>query len=89
VMFSPAAKVYHWGGTSTSRQGVWSRYHYRRSQLYFYWKHNSPLAVVLLRLYLGLLIGWLKGRAFLGREENQEVISAFSQLLKERFDHEK
>jgi GT2 family glycosyltransferase len=52
LVFLPQAKVGHLGGTSTSTAKRFSRYHYRRSQLYFYRKHNSRTSLRLLRAYL-------------------------------------
>jgi GT2 family glycosyltransferase len=60
--YFPQAKVFHVGGASTGGLKLFSRYHYRKSQLYFYQKHNSKLALSLLRFYLwlnaNLLLGW-------------------------------
>ena len=52
LLFCPQSKIVHIGGTSTSAVKNSSRYHYRKSQLYFYRKHNSRLSQVLLRIYL-------------------------------------
>ncbi len=54
LVFDPRVKVYHAGGASTSRQRLASRLEYRRSQVYFYRKHNSRLSLFLLLLYLRL-----------------------------------
>ncbi len=65
--YLPLARVYHLGGASTKGLELFSRYFYRKSQLYFYEKHNSKAAQTLLHLYLwvnfNLLVGWgyLKG----------------------------
>ena len=48
----PQAQIIHIGGTSTSAVKNSSRYHYRKSQIYFYRKHNSRLSQALLRVYL-------------------------------------
>jgi N-acetylglucosaminyl-diphospho-decaprenol L-rhamnosyltransferase len=67
--YLPQARVFHWGGASTEGLELFSRYFYRKSQLYFYKKHNSKRAQYLLRLYLRinfyLLLagGYLKGAA--------------------------
>lgn len=55
LVFLPRARMVHSGGGSTSGVKALSRYHYRKSQLYFYRKHNSGLSCFLLRLYLRLL----------------------------------
>ncbi len=96
IMLCPQARVYHWGGTSTSPKANWSRYHYRRSQLYFYQKYNSPGEVKILRFYLGLIVFFLRVRLFLSSSfssssspPEREVIRDWSQLRREKFNHEK
>lgn len=65
--YLPQARVYHSGGASTEGLELFIRYHYRKSQLFFYQKHNSKVAGTLLRLYLWfnfnllLVWGYLKG----------------------------
>ncbi len=54
VVFLPEARVFHAGGVSTSEAPYFSRLEYRKSQLYFYEKHNSRLSQGLLRIYLRL-----------------------------------
>ncbi len=54
LRFCPQAQIIHIGGTSTSMVKNFSRYHYRKSQIYFYKKHNSRLSQGLLRIYLWL-----------------------------------
>jgi GT2 family glycosyltransferase len=60
--YLPEARVYHLGGASTEGLKLFSRYHYRKSQLYFYQKHNSRTSLILLRVYLRIctciLITW-------------------------------
>lgn len=90
IMLCPKARVYHWGGTSTSQKNLWSRYHYRRSQLYFYLKYNSPWAVKILRFYLGFIIFIMKARFLLSSSHpDREEIQRWTQLLREKFNHEK
>jgi GT2 family glycosyltransferase len=52
LVLLPEVRAYHGGGGSTAARPLFSRYHYRRSQLHFYRKHNSPLSLLLLKLYL-------------------------------------
>jgi len=65
--YLPRARIYHVGGASTEGLKLFGRYFYRKSQLYFYQKHNSRTALTLLRLYLwvnfnlGLGCGYLRG----------------------------
>ncbi|MDH7513562.1 MAG: glycosyltransferase family 2 protein [Clostridiales bacterium] len=54
LIFEPRIKVLHAGGASTSREKLASRLEYRRSQVYFYRKHNSRLSLFLLKIYLRL-----------------------------------
>jgi N-acetylglucosaminyl-diphospho-decaprenol L-rhamnosyltransferase len=55
ILVHPEIKIFHAGGASTGRQPLRSRYYYRRSQIYFYRKHNGPLSRGLLKLYLAVL----------------------------------
>ncbi|UCC38298.1 MAG: glycosyltransferase family 2 protein [Candidatus Aminicenantes bacterium] len=70
LLFFPQARVFHRGGASTQRDKVSSRFEYRKSQLYFYQKHNSKVSLFLLRLYFVLnfcfirLWGLLKGKNY-------------------------
>jgi GT2 family glycosyltransferase len=82
LVFLPEAKALHIGGTSTASNRSFSRYHYRRSQIYFYRKHNSRISIFLLRLYLRLvfiLMSLVKTR---GEEEGEIGIDRFFRLLK-------
>ncbi|MGB9006901.1 MAG: glycosyltransferase family 2 protein [Candidatus Aminicenantales bacterium] len=54
VVFLPEARVFHASGASTVEAPYFSRLEYRKSQLYFYEKHNSRLSQGLLRIYLRL-----------------------------------
>jgi GT2 family glycosyltransferase len=67
--YLPEAMVFHRGGATIEGLKLLGRYHYRKSQLYFYKKHNSKAAQALLRLYLwvnfNILLagGYLRGTA--------------------------
>jgi len=54
LWFDPRVEVFHKGGAVTSRQKRRSRLEYRRSQLYYYWKHTSRASLFLLICYLKL-----------------------------------
>lgn len=54
VIFLPEAQVFHAGGASTAGVPYFSRLEYRKSQLYFYEKHNSASSQRLLKSYLRL-----------------------------------
>jgi GT2 family glycosyltransferase len=60
VVFLPQARVFHAGGGATATAPYFCRLEYRKSQLYFYKKHNSRLSQGLLRIYLQLS-AWLEG----------------------------
>jgi GT2 family glycosyltransferase len=52
--FFPGIRVSHVGGATTSARKFQARLENRRSQLYFYRKHNSKTSLLLLRIYLKL-----------------------------------
>jgi GT2 family glycosyltransferase len=52
ILYWPKISIFHEGGASTGKQQIFSRFHYRKSQLYFYKKHNSRLSLMCLRFYL-------------------------------------
>jgi GT2 family glycosyltransferase len=82
LIFDPRIKILHVGGASTCRQKLASRLEYRRSQVYFYRKHNSRLSLFLLKLYLRLtFVLWrlfvLKtaGERFLLKKKAREIFN--------------
>lgn len=81
VVFLPEAVSFHWGGAVTSGMGLRSRLEYRKSQLYYYRKHNSMLSLGLLRLYIRLDTAFLAWKGAL-RAEPPEVRDGFRGLLK-------
>jgi GT2 family glycosyltransferase len=63
IVFFPGIRVIHVGGASTS-QGKWRcRLEYRKSQVYYYRKHNSELSLRLLKAFLRLNFGWRRLRS--------------------------
>jgi len=52
LLFFPEIRIMHKGSGSTASQARFCRFHYRKSQLYFYRKHNSSFSLWLLRAYL-------------------------------------
>ncbi len=63
LVFYPGVRVIHVGGASTS-QGKWQcRLEYRKSQVYYYRKHNSELSQRLLKGFLRLNFWWLRLRS--------------------------
>ncbi len=82
LIFVPESKVFHLGGGSTSSSSFQSCYQYRKSQLYYYRKHNSFLSVWLLRLYLGgYFFFWLGERVLRGKSSFSDV-QLFYKLLR-------
>ena len=75
LVYLPQAKVYHEGGASTSLDETSSRFEYRKSQLYFYQKHNSRVSLRLLRLYLFLKFSL--GSLFGKRSKREEYRKTF------------
>jgi GT2 family glycosyltransferase len=84
LLFQPKARVHHVGGATTARMKWWSRFHYRKSQIYFYQKHNSRSANVLLRTYLGLIFRLNILSGHLQRSANLEERRRFLDLLREQ-----
>ncbi len=54
IFFVPEARVFHVGGVSASGAPYPSRLEYRKSQVYFYEKHNRASSQRLLKFYLRL-----------------------------------
>lgn len=78
----PQAKVFHKGGATTSSLAITSRYEYRRSQLYFYRKHNSRTSFFLLRFYLFFNFSLRFLFSFLAKDEEGRSSKEFFRLLK-------
>jgi len=83
IVYLPAAEAEHEGGATTAARPWRSRYAYRKSQLYFYRKHNSRLSGFLLRLFLRLDFRLLAWRGAL-TPETDPPRERFFALLKER-----
>lgn len=84
LVYLPQARVLHKGGATTSAGLAASRYEYRRSQLYFYRKHNSKAALSLLRLYLKLNIRLLTLRGNFRGESGSRLRRQYARLLSGR-----
>jgi GT2 family glycosyltransferase len=82
--YLPQAKVYHVGGASTEGLKLFCRYHYRKSQLYFYQKHNSRTALSLLRLYLWINFNLLLGCGYLRGAPDMNERRVLRRLLREK-----
>ena len=82
LIFLPQARMVHLGGAATSSAKTLSRYHYRKSQIYFYRKHNSAFSLFLLRMYLGLIFTFMP-RPGAGEQKEGEIDrGSFYKLLK-------
>ncbi len=82
--YLPRARVFHWGGASMEGITLFSRYHYRKSQLYYYKKHNSKIARHLLRLYLWVNFNLLLGWGYLKGSRDRDERRVFKGLLREK-----
>jgi len=88
LRFCPQAQITHIGGTSTSTVKNSSRYHYRKSQIYFYRKHNSRLSLGLLKIYLWInitiffLLNQGRNEEPFGRKKYMQLLGKQDQCLK-------
>ena len=82
--YFPQARVFHWGGASMEGIGLFSRYHYRKSQLYYYKKHNSRIALHLLRIYLWIKFNLLLGWKYLKGSRDRDERRVLKGLLREK-----
>jgi len=57
VIFYPGIRITHAGAATTSTLKLQTRLEYRRSQVYFYSKHNSRMSAILLKIFLKLNFG--------------------------------
>jgi len=83
LIYLPQARVFHRGGASTLPKKLFSRYEYRRSQLYFYRKHNSFLSYCFLRLYLWLNFSFQFLLSYLRKDADSGYCRQFFRLLKD------
>lgn len=84
LLYIPALEIRHEGGASTSGSSMQSRFHYRRSQLYFYRKHASGLSLLFLKGYLRMSFCGLWLRGFVGRTGDMDLRRRFFTLLRDR-----
>lgn len=81
IIYLPLAEINHVGGASTGSRKLFSRYFYRKSQLYFYKKHNSRSSLFLLRLYLRISFSFLVFKGFVKKEKDLGERRKFFKLL--------
>ncbi len=84
LLLFPGLEIRHLGGGSTSGAALFSRYHYRRSQIYFYRKYGTALARLGLKLYLSLTFVLLYLKGVLQRAQDMEIRRRFFGLLREK-----
>jgi len=82
LLHVPSVRIFHEGGATTAPRAADSRLEYRRSQLYFYRKHNSRASFRLLRIYLALNVRWLAGRGAFRGENGPRLRQGYKDLLK-------
>jgi GT2 family glycosyltransferase len=88
ILYLPRVRIYHKGGASTGKRKIFSRFHYRKSQLYFYKKHNSRLSLMLLRLYLRIHFMLLFVLCVLKGKNDKKTHRKFFELLRNNKRHE-
>jgi len=81
LFYVPHIRVFHDGGATTSRRPAASRLEYRKSQLYFYQKHNSRSSYRLLRFYIKLSVAFLAARGVFRGEEGAALRQNYQELL--------
>ena len=82
LFFVPEARIFHQGGASTRALKLGSRFHYRKSQVYFYRKHDSSLNQCLLRCYLTSHFSFVLLWGYLRNSPDLEIRKEFFKLLK-------
>ncbi len=80
----PELEIGHAGGGSTSITALFSRFHYRRSQIYFYRKHVPRLSRLGLKIYLFLTFVGLYLQGALTRSPDMQSRRRFFGLLREK-----
>jgi GT2 family glycosyltransferase len=83
LIYVPHVRVFHEGGATTIPRRAASRFEYRKSQLYFYQKHNSRISLKLLRWYLRLNFQWLAARGAFRGEEGSLLREKYGRLLRQ------
>ncbi len=84
LAYLPDVKVFHTGGASTKSQKLSSRFEYRKSQLYFYWKHSSLFSYFLLKAYLCIHFVFILFLGFFKKNSSFKKRARFFRLLGRR-----
>lgn len=82
LLFVPDIRVRHEGGSTTVPRRAESRFEYRRSQLYFYAKHNSRVSHRVLRFYLKWNVRGLAVRGAFRGEAGSVLREKYGRLLR-------
>jgi GT2 family glycosyltransferase len=83
LLFVPDIRVCHEGASTTAPRRAESRFEYRRSQLYFYAKHNSRVSLRLLRFYLAWNVRGLAVCGAFRGEVGSKLREKYRRLLRE------
>ncbi len=83
LLLVPELEIRHLGGGSTSGTALFSRFHYRRSQIYFYRKHASLLSRLGLKFYLFWTFVGLYVKGLFERSPDMQSRRRFFNLLRE------
>ena len=82
LIFEPRAVVVHEGGATTAGRARYSRFEYRRSQLYFYSRHASGASRFLLRLYLRAAVAGMAARGVFRGEGGRALRDRYRRLFR-------
>ncbi|MBM3293451.1 MAG: glycosyltransferase family 2 protein [Candidatus Aminicenantes bacterium] len=82
ILYVPESRVFHAGGATTAPRRARSRLEYRRSQLYFYEKHNSRASLGLLRAYLRTALTLARLRGGFRGAEGRSLRREYQAMLK-------
>jgi GT2 family glycosyltransferase len=82
LFFVPQARVFHAGGATTLPRRAESRFEYRKSQAYFYRKHNSRMSSVFLKAYLRLEVARGIARGAFRGEQGAMLREKYRRLLR-------
>jgi hypothetical protein len=82
LLFVPQARIFHAGGVTTTPGRAESRFEYRKSQTYYYRKHNSPMSSAFLKAYLRLSYAKGVARGAFRGEQGAMLREKYRRLLR-------
>ena len=82
LLYDPAVRVVHEGGSTTAPRAAESRFEYRRSQLLFYRKHRPARSAGVLLALLEAEVRRLRRRGAFRGEEGEALGRRYQKLLK-------